>query len=217
MRRRIAGGAGAVCACVLVLLTSCGTTKNGNNAATTAGRSPLTAQGSAAATAIAGEQPLPQEKSPVGDIPDSQAFISFNSPTGGYTLDAPEGWARTEQGGGVTFADKFDGEQVLLTSLTGATTPGPTMEQAVASIQQGGRAVHVDKSQPVQLPGGPALMVAYTSNSEPDPVTGKQVRLENNAYIFSTGGRVATLRLWAPLGADNVDQWNRISRSFRWN
>jgi len=68
----------------------------------------------------------------------------------------------------------------------------------------------------VQLHGKPAVLMVYTSNSDPDPVTGKQVRLENNAYLFFKNGKLATLRLWAPLGADNVDQWKLISRSFRW-
>ena len=68
----------------------------------------------------------------------------------------------------------------------------------------------------VTLPGGNAILVDYTSNSEPDAVTGKQVRLENNAFIFYNNGKLATLTLWAPVGADNVDQWKRMSESFRW-
>ena len=61
------------------------------------------------------------------------------------------------------------------------------------------------------------MLLAYTSNGEPDAVTGKQVRLEDNSYLFFKDGHVATLTLWAPLGADNVDQWGQIARSFRWS
>jgi hypothetical protein len=68
----------------------------------------------------------------------------------------------------------------------------------------------------VPLPAGPVVQLDYTSNSEPDPVTSKQVRLENNAYLFYKNGKLATLTLWAPLGADNVDQWQQMAQSFRW-
>ena len=36
------------------------------------------------------------EVSPAGDIPDTQAFVKYRSAAGGYELDVPEGWARTE-------------------------------------------------------------------------------------------------------------------------
>ena len=68
----------------------------------------------------------------------------------------------------------------------------------------------------MQLRGGAAVLLAYQSNSDPDPVTGKQVRLDNQDYLFYQQGKLATLRLWAPLGADNVDQWKLISGSFGW-
>jgi hypothetical protein len=73
----------------------------------------------------------------------------------------------------------------------------------------------VNNVQDVQLPAGPAVLVDYASNSDPDPVTGKQVRLENNAYYFYQNGKLATLVLWAPQGADNVDQWQQMAQSFR--
>jgi hypothetical protein len=68
----------------------------------------------------------------------------------------------------------------------------------------------------VRLPGGSAVLLTSTSESQPDAVTGKSVRLENNTYLFFRHDKQAALRLWAPLGADNVDQWRRIARSFRW-
>ena len=35
-------------------------------------------------------------------------------------------------------------------------------------------------------------------------------------YVFYKNGKEAMLTMWAPLGADNVDQWNRMANSFRW-
>jgi hypothetical protein len=74
----------------------------------------------------------------------------------------------------------------------------------------------LDRDRQVALPGGKAVLIKYTSNSQPNAVTNKQVRLENEAYVFFKNGKTATLTLWAPQGADNVDQWQRMAKSFRW-
>jgi len=172
-------------------------------ASTTGPRSPAT------------EQPLAPETNPAGDIPDNQVFVAYTSPTGGYQLQVPEGWARTDQGTDVRFVSKLDGVQVALTSAT--STPTAAGVQANPGyVQSFGRAVQVIKMQDVQLPAGPAVLVDFASNSDPDPVTGKQVRLENNTYLISKNGKLATLTLWAPQGADNVDQWQQMAQSFSW-
>jgi len=162
-----------------------------------------------AATATSAEQAVQPERNPPGDIPDDQAFITFGSPTGGYQLQVPEGWARTLSGDNVRFVDKFGGVEVTVTSAaqapTGAAAPQPT-----------GRAVQVMKTRDVRLPGGPAVLVDYASNSEPDAVTAKQIRLENQTYYFFKDGKLASLTMWAPYGADNADQWNLMARSFTW-
>lgn len=142
--------------------------------------------------------------------------MPFTSADGGYTLEVPEGWARTTNGADVRFTDKLDGVQVTITKTVAAPTAATARGNEVAALEKAGRAVQVTKAQDVQLPGGPAVFVEYASNSDPDPVTGKQVRLENNAYLFFKDGKLATLTLWAPLGADNVDQWQQMARSFRW-
>jgi hypothetical protein len=173
--------------------------------------------GSAQASPVAGrEPPVAPETNPAGDIPDNQVFVTFSSATGGYQLQVPEGWARTDNGPNVRFVDKLDGVQVTVTSASAAPSAASARTTQVADLQQSGRAVQVANVQDVQLPSGPAVLVDYTSNSDPDPVTGKQVRLENNAYLFYKNGKLATLILWAPLGADNVDQWQQMAQSFRW-
>src|SRR5437016_1761173 len=52
------------------------------------------------------------ETNPPGDIPDNQAFVTFTPPAGGYSIKVPEGWARTDNAGGVSFTDKFNTVQV---------------------------------------------------------------------------------------------------------
>ncbi|HEY7993819.1 MAG TPA: hypothetical protein VID24_06405 [Candidatus Eremiobacteraceae bacterium] len=154
------------------------------------------------------EQPLPTESNPPGDIPDTQAFISFVPPSGTYRIDVPEGWARTERGDTVSFTDKFDRESILLTTTY--------VETAIAFVERharAGRDFHITKAT---LPGGPATILTFTANSETDPITDKRVRLEEEAIVFQHKPSIAMVELWAPLGADNVDQWKRIATSFRW-
>ncbi|HKW44130.1 MAG TPA: hypothetical protein VJN22_00650 [Candidatus Eremiobacteraceae bacterium] len=161
-------------------------------------------QSSQSATQSPRETPVASETNPSGDIPDSQAFVEYISPAG-YSLMVPEGWARIARGANVIFTDKFDGISVAV----------PRVPDTPASIEASGRAGSGFKTQAASLPAGPAVEVTFASNSDPDQVTGKRVRLENDVVILRLGVRHATVRLWAPLGADNVDQWNSIKRSFR--
>jgi hypothetical protein len=50
----------------------------------------------------------------------------------------------------------------------------------------------------------------------PDQVTGKRPQLIIDSYVYSKGGKVATLDLATPKGVDNVDAYRLISKSFRW-
>ncbi len=162
------------------------------------------------------EKPVAPEKNPPGDIPDNQAFVTYISAAGGYELEVPEGWARKTNGMNVVFTEKLDGLSTVLTNSS--QTPGVESIRAdqAEKLKKTGRAVTIKKIKDVKLASGPAVLMVYESNSEPDPVTAKQMRLENDTFFFFKKGRIAELRLWAPLGADNVDQWKRISNSFRW-
>jgi len=160
--------------------------------------------------------PSPDSNPQVGDIPDTQVFVTYASSSGGYQLEVPEGWARSTRGTEVSFVEKLDGVQVSLAKASLAPTANSVSTNQAVTLEQSGQAIRNVCLQDVRLHGKPAVLMVYTSDSDPDPVTGKQVRLENNAYLFFKNGKLATLRLWAPLGADNVDQWKLISRSFRW-
>jgi len=158
----------------------------------------------------------PVDKTQSGDIPDTQAFVSYRSPAGSYVLDVPEGWARTASTTDVSFVDKFNGVQVTITPATTAPTFESVRSQQIATLQKNGHVVQDVQVKNVQLSAGTAVLLTFSSNSDPNPVTGKQIRLENNQYLFFKNGKLATLTLWAPISADNVDQWARMSRSFRW-
>jgi hypothetical protein len=152
------------------------------------------------------------EKNPPGDIPDDQVFVSYTSSVGGYSLKVPEGWARSEKGADVDFIDKLDGVAVAVASATAA----PTAKDSAVGLAKPEKAVRVVGTKEIRLPAGQALLIRYESDSEANPVTTKRIRLENEAYVFYKNGKTATLTLWAPKGADNVDQWKLVSESFRW-
>jgi len=186
-------------------------------ASTTANNSPTQPPNTEEAiSTVPPENPLAPETNPLGDIPDSQVFIKFIASPGNYSLEVPEGWARTTEASNVLFVDKFDGVSVTLQPATSAPTAKTAGQNEIATLSQTQRAFKVGEISNVKLPGGQAVRITATANSDPDPVTGKQVRLEEEIYLFYNNGTLAMFQLWAPLGADNVDQWKRMVESFRW-
>lgn len=165
--------------------------------------------------ALAAERAVPAEKNPPGDIPDSQVFIDYASPQG-FTLKVPEGWARSDRADGASFVDKLDGVVVSVAKANALPSVEGAKTDYIPKLEAGNRAVRVTAVKEVKLPAGPAIRIVYTSNSEPNAVTNKQVRLENERYLYFKDGKLVTLELYAPKGADNVDQWQLMSNSFRW-
>ncbi len=161
------------------------------------------------------ESPLAPETNPPGDIPDTQTFIAYSDPSG-YTLEVPEGWSRSTNANTVLFVSKFDGVSVTLKPAAAAPSLASVQQTEIPALAQGERAFQPGKVDLLQLPGGQAVHIMATANSDPDPVTSKQVRLEEQFYLFYHNGQLVILKVWAPLGADNVDQWKHMSESFGW-
>jgi hypothetical protein len=159
---------------------------------------------------FAAEVPAKPEKNPPGDIPDDQAFIAYASPLG-FEFKVPEGWARTDRADGVVFADKFGKIEVTV-----AAGDPPTPKRAADAVKASLRAVEIKKAETADRPAGRAVYVAFDSNSELNAVTNKQIRLENDRYLFAKGGKIASITFSAPKGADNADQWLMMSKSFQW-
>ncbi|HUZ65611.1 MAG TPA: hypothetical protein VMU82_18060 [Acetobacteraceae bacterium] len=177
---------------------------------------PALSPAQAAAPLAARQVPLPPIPHPPGDIPDTQVFIDYHAPWG-FSIKVPEGWARRVAAHHVAFTSAYDGLAVRMgTAATAPSVAGVKQDQA-ALLARSPMAVRISKIAAMSLPGGPAVLIAYSSNSAPNAVTGKAIRLENDRYLFWKGGKLATLTLSAPFGADNVDQWRLIARSFRWN
>ena len=167
------------------------------------------------ASAQAQEAPIAKEKNPPGDIPDDQVFVAYASPLG-FSVKVPEGWGRTDAPDGVTFADKYGMVVVAVKPATSPLTLASVRANEVAALEKTGHAVKISAVSEVKLPAGPAIRIVYASNSDPNAVTGKQIRLENERFLIAHGDKVAALTFAAPAGADNADQWTLMSQSFGW-
>ena len=152
----------------------------------------------------------------MGDIPDNQVYVPYSPPDGSFTVNVPEGWARTDVANGVSFTDKLN--TVTVQELTGRPQPTPDsvrtgeLADAVAGAPKG----TAGTVEQVTLPAGPAVHSTYSADSAPDPVTGRTVRDDVELYVFWKDGTEALLTLSGPHGADNVDPWKTISTSFTW-
>lgn len=175
----------------------------------------LIAVGVCTAPAIAAETAVAPERNPPGDIPDTQVFVPYVSPLG-FTIKVPEGWARKTNASSVHFADKYNSVDISISAPSTAPTVVSVKAATVPDLESTGRAVKVGPVKDVRTGGGTAVMISYTSNSDPNPVTNKQIRLEHDRYLFYKSGKLATLDMAAPQGADNVDAWRLMADSFRW-
>jgi hypothetical protein len=177
----------------------------------------ITSEPVASSKTNSNEKALPVEISPIGDIPDTQAFVKYTSTQGGYSLEVPEGWARTVHEPDVSFIDKFNGVNLAVVKTDKIPTTTTIKDNQAAELVKNGRAVKIQGIKEVTLPIGKVIIVKFESNSEPNSVTNKQVRQDNENYYSYKDGKMAVLTLWAPLGADNVDQWKKMSESMSWN
>lgn len=165
--------------------------------------------------AIGQENAVAPEKNPPGDIPDNQVFVQYKSPLG-YGIKVPEGWSRVERADGARFSDKYNVVDLVVSKTEQAPSAARSKDVQPVDLQKKGLAVEVKSIKDVKLKSGPAVLISYAANSEPNPVTNKKVRLEHDRYLMFRKGTLVTLDLSAPLGADNVDQWKLMSNSFQW-
>ena len=162
---------------------------------------------------VSSEPPVPVESNPPGDIPDNTAFVSYHSATGHWAVKVPEGWSRTTAGTTVTFTDKLNTVQVDAQSRR----PGDALQrQADGRRRPRGRHARIQarKCGCGDVPAGPAVLISYHANSDPNPVTGKQYRLDVLRYELYRAGTRTTLTLLSPVGADNVDPVEDRHRQF---
>jgi hypothetical protein len=159
------------------------------------------------------EQPVPTESNPPGDIPDNTQFVPYRAKAG-WSVSVPEGWARSTNGTTVTFTDKLNTVQVDAQPGAKVTLAGVKHDD-VHRLAASTRAFALQSVTTAHLPAGPAVLISYQANSDPNPVTGKQYRLDVLRYVLYRNGERTTLTLLSPVGADNVDPWRIVTQSLR--
>lgn len=159
--------------------------------------------------------PNAAEKSPPGDIPDNQAFVRYSPPGGGYSVEVPEGWARTSTGKAVVFTDKLNSVRMESTPAAGAPSPSQ-VGTAVKSQEASAPGFRLVGVAPVKRTAGTGVRADFVVRGKPDPVTGRTRSLAVERYVFFRNGRAVTLTLTGAKGADNVDPWRRVTDSLRW-
>lgn len=147
-------------------------------------------------TTAGGVDPNAAEVNPPGDIPDDQVFVSYTVPSGQFSLKVPEGWARTETAGVITFTDKLNSIRLETTPAPAAPTVETARTDEVPAIAAAAQRYEAGDVQQVTRSGGPAVLITYRADGEPDPVTGWRTHLDVERYEFWKDGTkvIVTLR-----------------------
>ena len=169
----------------------------------------LTLAGCAQQAATPPPDPHAPEQNVAGDIPDNQVFVPYLPADRSFTVEVPEGWARSADGGAVVFTDKFNSVRIETVARPQAPTVRSVTDEELPRYRHG--VVRV-----VHRAGGDAVLITYDARSTPDPVTGKAVTESVQRYEFWQAGTEVVLTLTGPKGADNVDPWLKVTDSLRW-
>ncbi|WP_427136540.1 hypothetical protein [Pseudarthrobacter sp. S9] len=151
-----------------------------------------------------------------GDIPDNQAFVSAKGVSGDFEVQIPEGWAETRTGTSKGFTDKLNSVTMVQSPAPVAPTVQSVTSQDVPDLQKSVPSFVLKDVSVFTRSGGSGVLIRYSGDSAPDPVTHKSVRQAIERYAFWSNGRMAALTLASPDGTDNADPWAKISGSFRW-
>lgn len=192
--------------------TGCGSSSPPRTTASQASRGSAHTTSSAAPTP--GALSAEATSAATGDIPDTQVFLVFSSRSAGFSIKYPEGWTQKASAGTVTFSDKNNVVRVVIGH--GAAPTAAAVAAQLEALRAAQPSLTFTAPKPITLPAGTALKATYTTESQPNPVTGKRVTLVVDRYVLSDGSRVATVDLGTPVGVDNVDAYRMMIQSFRW-
>jgi hypothetical protein len=157
------------------------------------------------------------ESSPLGDIPDDQVYVPYGPADGSFSVTVPEGWARTDLADGASFTDKLNTVTVEESIDRPQPTPDSVRTGELQEVAARGGNVAVGTVETRTLPVGDVVHATYTTDSPPDPVTGRVIRDDVELYVFWRDGTEVLLSLSGPQGADDVDAWRQVSTSFAWH
>jgi hypothetical protein len=199
----------------LVVLAAAGLCASACSSGPASTPAPQATSSSAAAPATAASSPAGTETPPPGDIPDSTVYVAYSPGSGQYQVKVPEGWARTAAPAAVVFTDKLNVISIY-TTRAAAPTVASARAVEVPAIRHPLHGFALAGVSTVSRPAGTAVLIRYSADSQPDPVTGKSYKDTFERYEFYKNGTEAVVLLGGPAGADNVDPWRTVTNSFRW-
>jgi hypothetical protein len=194
----------------LLLVSGCGSSANAPSPST----SSASAGGGAGAQESGAALAADAKSAATGDIPDTQNFLTLRAPGLRVSMLYPEGWTVQETASRLSITDKNNLVRITLSSGPAPTTA--SVRSQLAALRRSTPALTAGTPQAISLKSGPAVKATYTTQSAPNPVTGKQVTLTVDRYVLAHGGRVAVVDLGTPVGVDNVDAYRRMIESFKW-
>jgi hypothetical protein len=208
-RTRVWGKQLAALAIIALYASGCGG-RSANPPAVSGTAAPPSAATAAASPSVAGT-----ETPPPGDIPDTTVYVAYRPASGQYEVKVPEGWARTASPAGVSFTDKLNTISIRTASAT-APSIASARTTEVPAIQRSLHGFALSGVSTIGRPAGSAVLIRYSADSQPDPVTGRIYRDVFERYEFFKNGTEVIVSLSGPAGADNVDPWRTVTESFRW-
>jgi hypothetical protein len=149
-----------------------------------------------------------------GDIPDNQVFLVFRDHGAGYSIKYPEGWTQQGNSGNVTFKDKNNLVHIVV--VPGRTSSVASVAAQLTALKRTTPSLTFTAPQAIRIGASTAIRAKYTTQSAPNPVTGKRVTLIVDRYELGRGGRVAVVDLGTAVGVDNVDAYRMMIQSFTW-
>lgn len=172
---------------------------------------------STGASAPAAADPNAPEVNPAGDIPDNQAFVAYTPPGADYSVKVPEGWARSESQGAVTFTDKLNAIRIETAAASAAPSVATVKSQDVPALSASVPGFALKDVTTVTRQAGPGVLVTYQATAAANSVTGKSGVDAVERYVFFHKGKDVILTLSGPKGADNVDPWRIVTDSLAWS
>lgn len=218
-RRSLLIGALSLLLAMAMLAAGCGGGSTSTAAQTTSSQAPPATSGGGAGTLGPGSQDTgaltaEAQQTAAGDIPDNQVFLTFDDTAAGYSMKYPEGWAQRGSGARVTFQDKNNLVRVAVEKGAGVDGAGAAAD--MARLRRQTPSLRFDAPTETTVSGNRVVKVVYSTESAPNALTGKRVRLVVDRYYVPGPGRHAVVDLGTPQGVDNVDAYRLMIESFRW-
>jgi hypothetical protein len=208
--------AATIATALALLLGACGSRTGSPAPAAPASTRPAAPPARPARTSPPKAPAAAAEVNPAGDIPDDQVFVRYRPPGAPFSVKVPEGWARTSQGGVVSFTDKLNTIRLQAQPAPAAPTVASARQAELPAIRAASRHLERVAVGRATRKAGTAVLITYRADAPPDPVTGKVVHDAVERYEFWRGGTSAILTLAGPVGADNVDPWRIVTDSLAW-